>query len=531
MLAQLSSRNFPMPPQRRILAIGPILLLAMASGLEAFPDVDPDEQIKQGVAHILATIKEPEIPARSIQLIEFAGHAPDTEGSHDFHKAIAGAVDELASAGGGSLNFGYPAGARGIVTYRLRGPIELKSNTALRLDRGIRIFFEFDPASYRPGGKGVLTSYEGTTLYTHSPLIRTFNAENIAIIANPGEGPLPVLDGDGQRWRDWEVDGNRKRGSDQDAPEASYQRVKEINNSGIPIRERRLDEEFLRPPLVQLFLSRRVLMENVKLVNSPFWTVHPRFSENLVFRGLEFEALVANNDGIDPDSSRYVLIENIKFHNADDNIAVKAGRDLEGREGVDIAGTELEGLKSHYIRNGRIYGPSEHILIRNNRFRGHYAICIGSEMSGGVHHLYALNNEAEHPVRMGFYIKGGRNRGGTVSHIYVRDLKLGEVIKEAIRLVPNYDNDLKSPYPSKFHDIYLDRMSVKKAGLGVRIFGWHDQPIFNVLLRDVTVENVAASADFEYENVRDVVLKNVMINGRSNEGAFSRMHPEVVPPK
>jgi len=67
-------------------------------------------------------------------------------------------------------------------------------------------------------------------------------------------------------------------------------------------------------------------VEDVKLVNSPFWTVHPLFSENMTFRGIEFEALVDNNDGIDPESSRYILIEDVKFHYANDNVAIKAGR-------------------------------------------------------------------------------------------------------------------------------------------------------------------------------------------------------------
>ncbi|MFP4145486.1 MAG: glycoside hydrolase family 28 protein [Phycisphaeraceae bacterium] len=493
--------------------------------------MDIDARMEKGMAHILEHIEEPEIPGNRVDLIAFSGHEPDAEGTHNFHGDIREAISLLGEIGGGSLHLPYPEGAEGEVVYRVKGPIELASHVALRLDRGIRLYFEFDPASYRPGGKGVLTSYEGTTLYTHSPLIRAFNVENIAIAGNSGEGPLPIIDGDGKRWREWEVAGNRERAGQQDAPKASYMQAKVVNNEDLPIRDRRFDTEFLRPHLVQFFLSKRVLMEDVKLVNSPFWTVHPRFSENLTFRGLEFRALQANNDGIDPDSSRYVLIEDVDFWNGDDNVAVKAGRDVEGRKGAIIAGTEIEGVESPYIHDGRIGGPSEHILVRNCTFRGHYAICIGSEMSGDVHHLYALDNVAHHPVNMGFYIKGGRNRGGTASHVYIKNMDLVQTNKEAIRLIPNYDNDLESPWPSKFTEIYIENMSVEKAARGIRIYGWYDQPITNVLLRDVEVEEIEAGEHFEYDNVQNIVLEDVELEGEGRDGTYSRMSPDVIPPR
>ena len=505
-----------------------LLCCLLACTLTACATTDVDRKIDTGVADILKNISEPVIPDRQLDLIKVSGLKPDSKGTKDFQKAIAGAVEKLAEAGGGSLIFSNPGSGEAV--YRIKGPIELKSNVALRLARGVRLQFEFDPPSYLPGGKGILSRYEGTLVYTYSPLIRAFNCENIAITALPGSGPLPVIDGDGKAWRKWEEAGNRSRGGQTDK-KASYLMIKQVNNDGTPIPERRFGDEYLRPSIMQFFCSKQVLVENVKLVNSPFWTVHPLFSQNLIFRGIEFEALNANNDGIDPESSRYVLIENVKFNNGDDNVAIKAGRDLEGREGVSIKGTELEGLDLPWINDGIIRGPTSHVLIRNCEFRGHYAVCIGSEMSGGAHDIYALDNFAEESVRMGFYIKGGRNRGGEVHDVFVRNMHLNEVKKEVVRLIPNYDNDLTSPWPSKFRDIYIENMTAKKAALGIRIVGWPDATIDNVTLKDLKVDKVEGKPLFEYNHVTNLKLENVVVEGRDLSGTYTLSDPDGVSPK
>ena len=138
----------------------------------------------KGMDHVLEHISPPEIPDNYIVLREFAGHNPDSLGTHDFRDDIQRAIDTLAKIGGGSLYLTYPHTydtVRPIMTYRIKGPIQLRSNIGLQLGRSIKLYSEFDPPSYRPGGRGVLSRYEGTTLYTHSPLIRGFNCENISI--------------------------------------------------------------------------------------------------------------------------------------------------------------------------------------------------------------------------------------------------------------------------------------------------------------------------------------------------------------
>jgi len=231
---------------------------------------------------------------------------------------------------------------------------------------------------------------------------------------------------------------------------------------------------------------------------------------------------VPNNDGIDPESSRYVLIENIKFNNADDNVAIKSGRDVEGREGAAIAQTELLGIASPFIKNGRIGGATQHVLVRNCEFKGHYAICIGSEMSGGANHIYVANNRATEEVSMGVYIKGGRNRGGTVSHVYIKDMELNKVKNEVVRLLPNYDGDAQSPFPSKFHTIYLQNIDVKEAGKGILINGWPDQTIDSVYLNNVNINEIKQETALQLNHIKQVVLKNVTLEGVSVDGLYDR---------
>jgi polygalacturonase len=514
------------------LCIG-LSVLTLCTGSCRSADFSANQQIDQGVRTVLENIHEPQIPDRTINLIEFSKHKPDETGKYDFHADIQRAIETLSEQGGGKLLFAHTqapeADDKPIVVYRIKGPIEFKSNIELSIAPSVKLQFEFDPPSYLPGGKGVLSRYEGTTLYTRSPLIRAFNVQNISIRAAPGTGALPEINGDGKRWRQWEVDSFRDRGAPP-KKQPSYMNVRTINDTDNLIAERRYDKEFLRPDLIGFFLCKQIRIEGIKIANSPFWCVHPVFSENMTFRGITFEALVENNDGVDPESSRYVLIEDITFHNGDDNVAIKSGRNTEGRKGARIAGTELETIQSPYIHDGRIGGPTEYVLVRNCRFRGHYAMCIGSEMSGGARYIYVLDNVSTEKVNMGFYIKGGRERGGTVSDVYVRNMHLNEVQKDVICLIPNYDGDTVSPYPSKFKNIYIEDITARHAKNGIRIYGWPDQTIDNVTIRNVKVDKVD-EVPFGINHVKGVFLQDVIINGQPCDGEYNNSNDTVPTPR
>ena len=263
---------------------------------------------------------------------------------------------------------------------------------------------------------------------------------------------------------------------------------------------------------MEFCFCKNVLVDCVKITNSPFWCVKPVFSESCIFRNMQFDAMVVNNDGIDPESSRNILIENIIFANHDDNVAIKAGRDKEGRDGALIAGTELEQILSDYIKEGRIKGPTENVIIRNCHFYGHHAICIGSEMSGGVRNVYAMDNYSVAEVNMGVFIKSSRLRGGKVENIYINGLKLNHTKSELIALIPNYDKADSGLYPPSFSNIQIENVECISSGSGIVIHGWPDVPIENVLLRNIKIGN-AEKGNLSINEVRGIYLDHVSING------------------
>ncbi len=503
-----------------------LLLIIVICSLTTSCQSDKNDHIDQRVAEIVSQIKEPVIPDRTINLIEFSGHKPDANGRYDFRSDIQRAIAELSSLGGGTLLFPNSAPddswLRYQETYRIRGPIELADNIRLLLENSVKLFFEFDPPSYLPNGRPVLTRYEGTTLYTFSPCFRAFGVKNVVIESAGSSGAMPVINGDGEKWQRWMWQGEGRHVQAGDKP--SYQRLKALNNAGVPVRELVMadpDSHFFRPPLMQFFMCENIKVQGIKITNSPFWCIHPVFSQNVIVRDVLFDAYVVNNDGVDPESSLNILIENVMFNNHDDNVAIKAGRDREGREGADISGTELQGVESRYIKGNRLGGPTENVVIRNCVFKGHYAIAIGSEMSGGVHDVFAIDNLSVQDVNMGFFIKSSRTRGGEVHDIFVRNLQLNRVDGDVISMIPNYDNDATSPYPPLFHDIYLQDISARQAKYGIRIYGWSDAPVQHVQLKNIRINNVAKE-ELVLVQAENIELQNVAINGDNKDGHYTK---------
>jgi len=213
------------------------------------------------------------------------------------------------------------------------------------------------------------------------------------------------------------------------------------------------------------------------------------------------------------------LIENIIFDNHDDNVAIKAGRDKEGRQGAIVKGTELEKIESEYINDGRIGGPSENIIVRDCVFKGHYGFCIGSEMSGSVRNIYCLDNIAPQNAS-GVFLKSSRMRGGTIEDIYVRGMELSDA-RFVVSLIPNYDADTSSQYLPLFRNVYIKDIRAENTENGIEIHGWYDQPIQEVMLKNIRIENVE-NKPFLIKQVQDVELENVTIEGKSFDGIYNK---------
>ena len=167
-----------------------------------------------------------------------------------------------------------------------------------------------------------------------------------------------------------------------------------MNHNNTPIDQRIFGEgHYLRPQLIQLYDCKNILIEGVKIEDSPFWCLHLLRCENITVRNIKYEAYNKNNDGIDPEYSKNILIEDITFNNSDDNIAIKSGRDDEGRA------SEFH---------------SENIVVRNCHFKGLHAIVIGSEMSAGVENVFVENCDFSGKLKRGIYLKSNPDRGGYI---------------------------------------------------------------------------------------------------------------------
>lgn len=303
------------------------------------------------------------------------------DGKTDCKPAFDKAMKKVARLGGAHIV--VPEGE-----YLLNGPIHFVSNVCLEIQEGAVLKFSPKPNYYLPIVK---TSWEGTFLQNYSPFIYGHQLENISII---GKG---MIDGNAATtfatWRS-----KQKKGQ---------QLSRSMNYKEVPVEERNFGKGYwLRPHLVQFFDCKNITIEDVSITNAPFWCIHLLKSENIICRGIRYDAKLVNNDGIDPEYTRNLLIENIVFNNGDDNIAIKCGRDNDG---------------------WKTNCPSENIIICNCTFKGLHGIVLGSEMSSGIQNVFIENCTYSGYCKRGIFIKTNPDRGGFIRDIYVNNCEFGEV--------------------------------------------------------------------------------------------------------
>jgi polygalacturonase len=358
--------------------------------------------------------------------------------------------------------------------YTLNGPIHFVSNTKLHLEDGAKIRFGSTPKDYPL----VLTSWEGTMLYNYSPLIYGNNVENVAITGNG------IIDGEAKNtWIKWKpLEKNDQLLS------------REMNHKNTPVKERIFGEgHYLRPHLIQFINSKNILIENVQIEDSPFWCVHLLKSKSITVRGVKYKAYNNNNDGIDPEYSSDILIENVLFDNADDNVAIKAGRDDEGRSNSNT--------------------PSENIVIRNCEFKGLHAIVIGSEMSAGVRNVYVENSKFRGYLKRGIFIKTNSDRGGYVKDIYFNNLAFGKV-EDCLYITANYHGEGSGLNPSKVSDISFFNIScIEATNTGIVIEGFPDKKVSNIKLDNINIQ--AAKNGMTATNSENVTINEVVIGQKA----------------
>ena len=414
---------------------------------------------------IVRSIKLPEIPARDYVITNF-GAKPD--GAADNRPAIQAAIKKAAAEGGGRVVI--PAGI-----WLSKGPIHLASKINLHVAEGATLLFSPETKYYLPV---VLTRWEGTEVYGYSPLIYAFEVKDVAIT---GKG---TIDGNGaSEFLLWIP-----------KAEKDFQRLRRMGADGVPVKERVFGVgTHLRPPIIQFFRAERVLLEDYTVLNSPFWVNHLVYTDNAVMRRVRVDSHKPNNDGVDVESSRNVLVENCWFRTGDDSVVVKSGRDRDGRE---------------------INRPSENVVVRNNDMGGEDGIALGSEMSGGIRYVYFTDNilrKGASAIRF----KANLDRGGTVEHIRVRNFTVEE-FENLFWFQLDYPGQLGGNFPSTYRDIVFENFTVERAGTVFNGDAPAAAPLRDVTLRNINIKQ--ADRTFVLKNVEGLRLENVTIGGQRVDG-------------
>jgi polygalacturonase len=418
------------------------------------------------VPGILARIRPPTFPARDFVLTD---HGARADGRTDATAAFRAAIAACHAAGGGRVV--VPAGEF------LTGPIHLRSNVNLHVSAGATLRFTRETAAYLPV---VLTRWEGVEVMNYSPLIYAYDQENIAVT---GEGTLDGQAGP-EHWWPWKrSDGPMSQKPDRD-------RLFRQAEEGVPVSGRVYGAgHFLRPQFIQPYRCRNVLIEGVTLRNSPMWVIHPVLSTNVTVRRVAVVSPGPNNDGCNPESSSDVLIEDSVFDSGDDCIAIKSGRNADGR---------------------RIGVPSQGIVVRGCRMRaGHGGVTIGSEVSGGVREVFAERCQMSSPdLERGLRIKTNAMRGAVVEDVFVRDVQIGEV-GSAIDIDMLYEEGENGPFVPVVRNVRVERMTVEKAEHALVVRGMARSPVQGLSIEDSVFHGVRKGS--RIAGLRDLLLRNVVL--------------------
>ena len=442
---------------------------ALAHGFTA--DADPWARVPE----ILKRIKPPVFPKRDFAVTKYGARG---DGRLDCTEAFRKAVAACNKAGGGRVV--VPAG-----TF-LTGPIHLLSNVNLHVSEGATVKFVQDPKAYLPL---VFTRWEGMELMNYSPFIYAFEQQNIAVT---GQG---TLDGNSDDAHWWPWKGQAQHGYKKGDPNQlkARERLADMVERGTPVPERVFGEgSYLRPQFVQPYRCTNVLIEGVRVVNSPMWELNPVLCTNVTVRGVRIQSHGPNNDGCDPESCKDVLIEDCTFDTGDDCIAVKSGRNADGR---------------------RLNIPSENIVIRRCQMKdGHGGVTIGSEISGGVRFLFAEDCTMDSPnLDHALRFKNNAVRGGLLENIYFRNITVGQVAHAVLTVDFNYEEGDKGKFTPVVRNLSVENLKSGKSRHALDVQGFTNAPVYDLCLKDCTFENVERPS--VVKNVSGLVLENVKVNG------------------
>lgn len=444
-------RHFAMSAIGGLLSGGILLGSLPGDALALEPDwTEPDR--------IVRSIELPRIPDRQFDIRDYGAVAG---GERDALPAIRQAIDAASTEGGGIVLI--PGGR-----WFVKGPIHLQSRIELRLADDAHLLFSPEPNDYLPVVK---QRWEGTEVFSHSPLIY---ARDVVDVAITGAG---TIDGNPDSvFHSW----HEKQAGD-------IRKLRAMGFTGVDVNERVFgDGTYLRPSLIQIFEAERVLLDGYRATNSPFWVNHLVYTDHATVRNLRVDSHFANNDGVDVESSTRVLVENCEFRTGDDSVAIKSGRDLDGRT---------------------IGRPSRDIVVRNNDMGGEDGIALGSEMSGGIKNVWFIDNVLREG-NAAFRFKSNLDRGGIVEDAYISGADV-ESFATLFWFQLNYPSEHGGEFATTYRNIVLRDVRARDVGVALFVRAPDELPLQNVFVENVTIESTEQV--FDVENLENLHLENVRV--------------------
>ena len=435
-----------------------------------------DTQYKQ----IEKNIRQPEFKDKSYNITDFG--ASTKAKAADNQKAINKAIATCCKNGGGRVVI--PEG-----TF-ITGAITMLSKVNLHIEKNGVLLFAFQPELYPI----VPTRWEGIDCWNLQPCVYAYKQTDIAIT---GQG---TIDGGGENDTWWKWCGKDHYGWKEgiiSQKSGSRARLLKMAEDGVDMNERKFGpQDGLRPQLINFNQCDGILIEDVTLLRSPFWVIHPLLSKNITVRGVHINNDGPNGDGCDPESCDGVLIENCFFNTGDDCIAIKSGRN----------------------NDGRLWGrPSENIIIRNCEMQnGHGGVVLGSEISGGCRNVFAENCKMDSPdLDRVIRIKTNTCRGGIIENLYARNIEVGQCGESVLKI--NLDYEPKEiccrGYAPTVRNINIENITCQKSKYGVQIIALDS--VCNVY--DINVKNCrfngVKDGNFESGQTRNINFDNLFING------------------
>ena len=431
---------------------------------------------------ILTSISEPVFRDKVYTITDFGAVA---DGTTKNTAAINAAITKCNNEGGGQV----------LITKGkyLTGAIHMLSNVNLHIDESAVLIFTTDPKDYLPL---VRTRWEGDDCYNYSPLIYASGQANFAVT---GKG---TLNGQASTENWWPWKGGKDNGWTKGTPSQLDKNcrplLKKYNDSQTPVEKRQMGEGYyLRPQFISFINCKNVKLEDFTITNSPFWVLHPLLSENVIVRGVTVNSEGPNNDGCDPESCKNVLIENCTFNTGDDCIALKSGRDFDGR---------------------RENAPIENVIIRNCQMRkGHGGVSMGSEISGGCKNIFIENCQMSSPeLDRAILIKTNNSRGGKTDGVYVRNVVVGEVKDAILSINCSYhiSTEGEGKFPPSIKNVFLTNVTSKKSAFAIWLDGINGEKcVDNIFVENCVFSGVEQKN--QITNIGKVTIKNVILNGKT----------------